>query len=91
MADTISRYDDRPEGSVGAQVYHDAGLPPPAEAGSHTLGGRCVRIDDESGITRLDYDESGRLAQKLSTPEGNDQTFRSPDLMDSSATPISNA
>ncbi len=37
-------------------TYHDNGAPAPADAGTHTAGGRLVRVDDEGGTTVLDYD-----------------------------------
>ena len=49
-------------------TYHDTGGPAPADAGLHTVGGRCVRIDDEAGTTILDYDERGRVSSKRWTP-----------------------
>jgi RHS repeat-associated protein len=51
-------------------TYHDAGAPAPPDAGAHTLGGRLVRIDDESGSTVLDYDQCGRLTKRAATPTG---------------------
>ena len=39
-------------------TYHDNGAPAPADAGTHTAGGRLVRVDDEGGTTVLDYDAS---------------------------------
>jgi RHS repeat-associated protein len=53
--------------------YHDAGTLP-VEAGQYTAGGRCFRIDDESGTTWLDYDQSGRIATKKIRPVESDQT-----------------
>jgi len=52
-------------------TYHDTGAPPPPEAGQHTAGGRCVRVDDESGSTVFDYDARGRPALKRSHPPGS--------------------
>ena len=59
-------------------TYHDAGAPPPADAGVHTTGGRCVRVDDEGGSTVFDYDACGRAVLKRSTPTGASQAY---DLM----------
>ena len=36
-------------------------------------GGRCVRIDDESGVSIFDYDVRGRTVIKRSTPTGASQ------------------
>lgn len=55
-------------------TYHDAGRPTPPDAGSHTIGGRCVRIDDAGGVTTFDYDERGRVALKRSRPAGTART-----------------
>jgi RHS repeat-associated protein len=54
-------------------TYDDAGSPPPPDAGTHTAGGRCVRIDDQSGSSTFDYDARGRTVVKRSTPAGNPQ------------------
>ncbi len=54
-------------------TYDDAGSPPPPDAGAHTAGGRCVRIDDQSGTSTFDYDQRGRTVIKRSTPAGNPQ------------------
>ena len=54
-------------------TYHDTGSPPPPDAGAHTAGGRCVRIDDQSGSSTFDYDARGRSVIKRSTPTGNTQ------------------
>lgn len=51
-------------------TYHDHGAPAPADAGTHTDGGRLVAVDDEAGRTIYDYDERGRLARKTMTPAG---------------------
>jgi RHS repeat-associated protein len=56
-------------------TYHDATAPPPADAGVHTAGGRCVRIDDEAGSTVFDYDACGRAVLKRSTPTGALQAY----------------
>jgi RHS repeat-associated protein len=67
-----------PQAEAEPQVrytYHDAGQPAPPDAGLHTRGGLCVRIDDESGITTFDYDERGRLSYKRSQPAGQSQVF----------------
>jgi RHS repeat-associated protein len=45
-------------------TYHDTGFPAPLEAGAHTIGGHCVRIDDEGGTTIYDYDIRGQVALK---------------------------
>src|SRR5262249_44327262 len=45
-------------------TYHDAGRPAPPDAGTHTLGGRLVRVDDEGGSTVFDYDVRGRLTHR---------------------------
>jgi RHS repeat-associated protein len=55
---------------VAAYTYHDAGEPPPPDAGLHTVGGRCVRIDDEGGSTIFDYDARGHVALKRYRPAG---------------------
>jgi len=54
-------------------TYDDTGSPPPPDAGAHTSGGRCVRIDDESGVSVFDYDVRGRTVVKRSTPTGASQ------------------
>ncbi len=54
-------------------TYDDTGSPPPPDAGAHTAGGRCVRIDDESGVSIFDYDVRGRTLIKRSTPTGASQ------------------
>ena len=45
-------------------TYQDSGAPPPPDAGTHTAGGRLVRVDDEAGVTVFDYDERGRRTRK---------------------------
>ncbi|MCU1659769.1 MAG: hypothetical protein JWO57_4425 [Pseudonocardiales bacterium] len=55
---------------VAEFTYHDSGAPAPADAGTHTNGGRLVRVDDEGGVTILDYDERGRIARKHMQPVG---------------------
>ncbi|MDQ1364935.1 MAG: hypothetical protein QOE57_977 [Acidimicrobiaceae bacterium] len=55
---------------VAQFTYHDAGAPAPADAGAHTAGGRLVRVEDEGGVTVVDYDERGRLARKAMSPVG---------------------
>jgi RHS repeat-associated protein len=52
-------------------TYHDTGAAPPPDAGQHTVGGRCARVDDESGSTVFDYDARGRPALKRSQPTGS--------------------
>ena len=54
-------------------TYDDAGSPKPPDAGNHTAGGRCVRIDDTSGTSTFDYDARGRTVVKRSTPVGASQ------------------
>ncbi len=56
-------------------TYHDTGRPAPPEAGAHTRGGRCVRVDDEGGTTVFDYDARGRVTLKRSTPAGMAQSY----------------
>jgi RHS repeat-associated protein len=56
-------------------TYHDTGLPRPPDAGAHTSGGRCVRIDDQSGTTVYDYDARGSLALKRYTRQGGGPTY----------------
>jgi RHS repeat-associated protein len=58
------RHDTPTSAPVAQFTYHDSGAPAPADAGTHTAGGRLVRIDDESGVTILDYDGRGRIAHK---------------------------
>jgi RHS repeat-associated protein len=60
---------------VTQYTYHDTGFPPPPDAGLHTRGGRCVRIDDQGGTTVYDYDERGNLALKRYTPNGAAATY----------------
>jgi RHS repeat-associated protein len=57
-------------------LYHDAGMPAPAEAGVHTIGGRIARIDDEGGASEYDYDERGRLTTRRYTPSGSTKNYR---------------
>lgn len=57
-------------------TYHDASGPAPADAGAHTIGGHCVRIDDAGGSTVFDYDQIGRVAVKRLQPSGGAQTYR---------------
>ncbi|HEX2856245.1 MAG TPA: toxin TcdB middle/N-terminal domain-containing protein [Propionibacteriaceae bacterium] len=68
---TSVRHDTAGSAPVAGFVYHDAAGPAPTDAGTHTLGGRLVRIDDESGSTVFDYDERGRITTKTMTPAGN--------------------
>jgi RHS repeat-associated protein len=49
-------------------TYHDDGAVAPPDAGTHTTGGRCVRIDDEGGSVVFDYDERGQVNHKRLTP-----------------------
>ena len=51
-------------------TYHDAGRPAPPNAGTHTFGGRLVRVDDEAGSTVFDYDARGRQVHRAWTPVG---------------------
>lgn len=51
-------------------TYHDHGSPAPADAGTHTDGGRLVAVEDEAGRTVYDYDNRGRIARKTMTPAG---------------------
>lgn len=60
---------------VASFTYQDADAPPPPDAGIHTAGGRCVRIDDEAGSTVFDYDARGRPVLKRSTPAGAPGTY----------------
>lgn len=55
---------------VARFTYHDNGSAAPADAATHTAGGRLVRVEDEGGVTTYDYDERGRLARKAVTPVG---------------------
>jgi RHS repeat-associated protein len=54
-------------------TYQDANTAPPPDAGVHTGGGRCVRIDDESGSTIFDYDVRGRTVLRRSMVKGSAQ------------------
>ena len=66
-----------PEAAPQTQwTYHDAGAPAPADAGQHTIGGRCVRIDDAGAATVFDYDASGRVAMKRIRAAGGPQEWR---------------
>ena len=56
-------------------TYHDTNAPPPPDAGLHTAGGRCVRIDDQAGSTVFDYDALGRAVLKRHTPAGAAQAY----------------
>jgi RHS repeat-associated protein len=56
-------------------TYHDAGQSAPPDAGEHTNGGRCVRIDDEGGTTTFDYDERAHVALKRYRPHGSTKTY----------------
>jgi len=58
------RHDDAASAPVARCEYHDNGRPAPADAGTHTAGGRLVRVDDEAGSTVYDYDDRGRVARK---------------------------
>src|SRR6266545_2017600 len=69
------RYDSPSSPPAMRFSYHDAGRPAPPEAGSHTRGGQCVRIDDEGGVTILDYDERGRVALKRSQPANHNRSY----------------
>lgn len=69
------RYNDPNAIPVVRFTYHDNGVAPPPEAGAHSAGGRCVRIDDESGATILDYDLRGRVALKRALPLGTSQAY----------------
>ena len=80
------RHGDPASVPVARFVYHDDG-PAPADAGTHTSGGRLVRVEDEGGVCTLDYDERGRLARKAMTPVGGstlvlELEHRSDDLVD---------
>lgn len=57
-------------------TYHDASAPAPVDAGTHTAGGRCVRIDDQAGSTVFDYDARGRTAMKRNTPAGQISSYQ---------------
>lgn len=72
---TKVRYHTATSAPVIQFTYHDTGHTRPPEAGAHTAGGRCVRIDDEGGMTTFDYDERGRLALKKSHPAGVAHTY----------------
>jgi RHS repeat-associated protein len=56
-------------------TYHDNGAPAPSDAGLHTAGGHCVRVDDDGGTTIFDYDERGRAILKRSIIAGTDQKY----------------
>jgi YD repeat-containing protein len=64
------RFNSAESPAIVTYVYHDAGRPAPPNAGIHTAGGRCVRINDESGTTIFDYDARGRVALRKSLPTG---------------------
>ncbi len=72
---TAVRYNVAASAPVVRFTYHDDDRPAPTDAGTHTAGGRCVRIDDEGGLTVFDYDERGRVALKRSSPIGVDRSF----------------
>ncbi len=81
------RHGDPASPPVARFVYHDDGAPAPADAGTHTGGGRLVRVEDEGGTCTFDYDERGRLALKAMTPHGGptlvlEIEHRSDDLVD---------
>jgi RHS repeat-associated protein len=57
-------------------AYHDSGAAAPPDAGLHTSGGRCVRVDDEGGTTVFDYDARGRPASRRYAPLLNPATYR---------------
>ncbi|GAA4491668.1 toxin TcdB middle/N-terminal domain-containing protein [Microbacterium panaciterrae] len=85
------RHDTAVDAPVVQYVYHDNGATP-ADAGSHTDGGRLVRVDDETGTTVFDYDLRGNLARKTVTPAGGapltlQLAYRSDDLVTSIAYP----
>lgn len=61
---------------VAKYTYQDADAPPPPDAGAHTAGGRCVRVDDESGSSIFDYDERGRTVLKRSILQGVAQSYQ---------------
>lgn len=69
------RYDSLTAAPAMRFAYHDAGRPAPSEAGSHTRGGRCVRIDDEGGTTVFDYDQRGRIAVKRTQPANHERSY----------------
>jgi len=84
---TEVRHGDAASAPVARYAWHDNGAPPPADAGTHTAGGRLARIDDESGATVFDYDERGRLARKTMSAAGQPtlvlaMTHRADDLID---------
>jgi RHS repeat-associated protein len=70
------RFDTAASPPIVTYTYHDAGRPAPPDAGLHTTGGRCVRVDDEGGSTIFDYDERGRVALRRSLPAGLAQSFQ---------------
>src|SRR5437867_4477478 len=72
---TAVRYNSIDSPPVIRFTYHDSGRPAPLEKGDHTIGGRCVRIDDEVGSTIFDYDDHGRLAYKKSQPFGVSDSY----------------
>ena len=67
---TAVRHDSPTAAPVATFVYHDMPGPVPVDAGTHTVGGRLVRVDDEGGSTVFDYDDRGRIARKTMTPTG---------------------
>lgn len=59
---------------VVSYTYHDAGKPAPSEAGEFSAG-RCVRIDDQGGAVRFDYDAAGRVTRKRYQPGGSEHDY----------------
>jgi RHS repeat-associated protein len=57
-------------------TYQDTGAPAPPDAGAHTGGGRCVRVDDQAGSAVFDYDARGRTSLKRSTPAGSSTSYQ---------------
>ena len=56
-------------------TYHDNGAPTPSDAGLHTAGGHCIRVDDDGGSTIFDYDERGRTVLKRSIIAGTNLKY----------------
>jgi RHS repeat-associated protein len=68
-------------------TYHDATGAAPADAGTHTGGGRLVRVDHAGGSYVYDYDEAGRITRKTmshgnSAPLTLDLAYRPDGLLD---------